>query len=275
MPTNSTGGEFRFSRRKLLAAGGSVAALSLAGCAETKRPKSIDESQYKEPTISLPSRWQQEDKIRIPLTVKDVPLSLYTAGQIYTDPVPTSRVSSILPFELDVPLVALFACRVNVINSGIGGDFLYGIANPKRTVKKSEPKLRAILSNKYGISNFKNTESLVSKPEQAKAHREIIGEYQAPPYPQIIELPDGRKEKVEITGNVPVRVFFSSWPVPNSEDLILVGGAYPDTGNITDRNSITGEFGTGIDAEISIDLGINPSHVRQRIVDHLNTVSAR
>lgn len=262
--------EGKCSRRKLLATLGAGATVGLAGCMNMKRPKSVSKNKYQTPQLDPPSRWQTIGTIQVPRTVKNR-LSIYTSGKIYTDTVITDRVNELLPQEVNTPLVALFACQVNVFQSGWGGDLLFGVASTKRVLNGTEGALKRILRKKYGIREFEKVTAETPQPKRSKGHRELRGTYHLPAQSQSVELPNGETKTVQFESTVPIRIFFSSWPIPDSEDFMLVGGVYPEKTVLTSTESVTEGLGVGIDATIEVDLGFSPQTARDRIIKQLKT----
>lgn len=263
----------RISRRNVLGGLGLGAAAALSGCIAMKTPDQIEPEKYIDPEITLPSQWKKLGEIKDPRTVKDLPLSVYTSGEIYSNTPLTKRVSGVLPNRLSVPLVSLFACHINVFQTGPLGNWLFGQATPKRVINSAENTVKQVLSDDYQIRNFNEVKASDLQPEKATAHRELTGYYQIDSAPQEVELPSGKTETIKIQGSVPIRVFYSSWSLEGSEDLMLVGGAYPEVRNIKSPATITDELNKGIDVIINVDLGFDPHDARSQIVNELDSLS--
>ena len=260
------------SRRHLLTAAGTTTVLGLAGCVSTKRPKQIDESRFVSPDISPSGRWEkQEESIRIPLTIKGVPVGIYGAGSIYAD---TELNLDILPDEFDQPLVVFFAVQLNVFNERLVGNWFYGEITPKRTIKNAGAEIKEELRNTYAIESPERASSLTPMPDRSTAHRELRGIYPIEKL-QDVTLPDGTVSTLQLTGNIPVRVFYGCWKSPSSEDLLLVGGAYPEDNEITLAGPVTGEYGEGIDATVDVTASFEPEALRSEIIDELSNVNFR
>jgi hypothetical protein len=246
--------------------------LSLAGCVSTKRPKQINESRFVSPDISPTGRWEkQEDPIRIPLTIKKVPVGIYAAGSVYAD---TELDLDILPTEFDQPLVVFFAAQLNVFKEGLGGDLFYGQITPKRAIENAGAEIKDELRNTYAIESLDRASSLTPMPDRSTTHRELRGVYPVEKT-QDVTLPDGTVSTVQLTGNIPVRVFYGCWKSPSSEDLLLVGGAYPENNEITLTGPVTGEYGEGIDATVDVTVSFEPEALRSEIIDELSNVNFR
>lgn len=260
------------SRRRLLITAGTTAMLGIAGCVSTKRPKQINEGRFVSPDISPTGRWEkQEDPIRIPLTIKKVPVGIYAAGSVYAD---TELDLDILPTEFDQPLVVFFAAQLNVFNEGLGGDLFYGQITPKQAIENAGAEIKKELRNTYAIESLERASSLTPMPDRARAHRELRGVYPIEKS-QDVTLSDGTVSTVLLSGSIPVRVFYGCWKSPSSEDLLLVGGAYPEDNEITLAGPVTGERGEGIDATIDVTFSFEPEALRSEIIDELSNVSFR
>lgn len=258
------------SRRRVLATIGGGSLTALAGCS-AKKPKNVDKSRYQKPEIATTDRWKLQQEILAPRKIAT--LGAYTSGEIYTD-TQLSNSLDIVPGEINQPLAAFFAAQVNIFTAGWGGNLLYGFVGSQKILNKAGPTIRQKLRNQFNLRNISGVSSNGEKPKRAEAHKELSGEF---PLKRIKEvtLENGKTETVALSGTFPVRIFSSCWQVADSEDYLLVGGAYPESDHTKLVGSLTSGRGVGIDVTVRIDLGFEPEEIRSRILHRIGEVSPR
>jgi hypothetical protein len=253
----------------MLAAISSGILATAAGCSSS-RPNNVDQNRYQKPEIPITDRWIKREDIRIPQKI--VTLGAYTAGEIYTD-TKLGEYLDIVPGGIEQPLAAFFAAQVNLFQANIGGDLLYGIANSQRVLNRAEPRIRRRLRQQFNLENLDVNSSSGPKPNRSTAHRELTGSFPINRTEEVT-LDNGSTEQVMLSGAVPVRILSSCWRIPDSEDLLLVGGAYPESSQIVLKGPLTSAQGIGIDVTVTINLGFNPREIRARILERSADVSA-
>lgn len=263
-----TTSESFISRRNLLIALSSCTLATTSGCSAT-RPKSVDQSRYQLPEIPTTERWVKQDDIRIPLEIAT--LGAYSAGEIYTDE-QLKRSLEVLPGEIDQPIAAFFAAQVNLFQAGFGGDLLYGFADSHRVLDQAEPKIRQKLRRQFNLKNVEESPPDGSKPRRATAHKELTGTFTIQ-RTRDVELENGQTERVNLIGSIPIRILLSCWQVTDSEDLLISGGAYPESSIVVLQGPLTSARGIGIDVTVDVDFGFNPTSIRERIVRLVSEVT--
>lgn len=255
------------SRRRILAGIGSVAITSSAGCT-AKTVKNPPKDQFKNPSISIGEEWKKLDEIRSARRFLHTGIS--TSGAIYSNQRLKSSLN-IIPGELDMPVAACFAAQVNLYQRGWGGDLGYGALDPERVLNSASIQIKRKLKNQFGLQEVTTAKSNHEITENVEVQREFRGQVYFS-REKSVNLNDGTSKKVTLTGNLPVRIIVGVWRISDSEDMLLVGGAYPESNLVILSGSVTSDSGKGIDAEVVVDLDFSSREIWRSIRKVLSDV---
>lgn len=144
-----------------------------------------------------------------------------------------------------------------------------GLATPKKIASEIQPTLKSRMEN-AGIQNIRTVSVGNPRPQYSNNNstvREYLGEFEVPAFEQTAEI-NGEQRTIELSGGtLPVTGLLSVWKT-KSGVAFAGGGAFPNTDyERSDRLSVTGKEGDGIDVGIFVDLNLNPEQLREQIID--------
>ncbi|PSP79665.1 hypothetical protein BRC81_03955 [Halobacteriales archaeon QS_1_68_20] len=196
-----------------------------------------------------------------------VGVDAYVATEIYNDVAIRQDVREKTMGQFDEVLATFFATKINL--EGLG----------TRAVTASEiadrlfPEFRSQMEE-YGVQNVEETETSSPAPSNHDpVTKEYSGTFPTPAIEREVSMPDVETktlhlpaDELEITG------LASAWKTNTGTGY--AGGAVFPAENFSKKDtiSLTGAEGSGIDVTISVDLGLDPTSIRNRVVGMIESI---